>query len=161
MAHTATDPSSRPARASDGWPRRALLILALGGAAGLAIFLDAPLCPSAALLGVPCPGCGLTRATLALLHGDVHAAFRFHPLVFVLSPLFIGLMASALFGYVRGPVQRAESRGWNTPWLARLAWLLFALVLGVWVARFFGAFGGPAPVHPLAHSPFVIDIGKR
>jgi hypothetical protein len=157
LAHTATDPSSRPAWASVGWLRRAFVVLSLGGAAGLAVFLDAPLCPSAALFGVPCPGCGLTRATLALLHGDVHAAFKFHPLVFVLSPLFIGLMASALLGYVRGPVQRPAQLFWSTRWFTWLASLLLLLVLGVWVARFFGAFGGPVPVHPLTHSPFVVS----
>ena len=32
------------------------------------------------LIGIPCPGCGLTRAYLSLLHCDVPAAFRFHPL---------------------------------------------------------------------------------
>jgi hypothetical protein len=134
-----------------------LLVFGLAGAAALAVLLDAPLCPSAALLGIPCPGCGLTRATLALLRGDVRTAFHFHPLVFVLSPLFIGLLASALVDYVRGPIQRARRRSWNTPWLGRALWLLLALMLGVWVARFFGAFGGPAPVHPLAKSPFVSE----
>lgn len=154
LAHHATDPSTRPAWASSGWPRRALLVLGLGAAGGVAILLDAPLCPSAALFGIPCPGCGLTRATLALVRGDVLTAFHFHPLVFVLSPLFIGLMASALLDYVRGPVRREPRAGWNTPWLGPALWVLFALLLGVWIARFFGAFGGPAPVHPLAHSPF-------
>jgi hypothetical protein len=32
------------------------------------------------------------------------------------------------------------------PWLARVAMLLAALEIGVWVARFCGAFGGPVPV---------------
>lgn len=155
LAHDATTPSTRPAWASSGWPRRALLVFALGGAGALAVLLDAPLCPSAALLGIPCPGCGLTRATLALLRGDVGGAFHFHPLVFVLSPLFIGLLANALVDYVRGPIQRAPRRRWNTPWLGPALWLLLALMLGVWGARFFGAFGGPAPVRPLAHSHFV------
>ena len=157
LAHDATDPSTRPAWASSGWPRRALLVFGLAGAGALAVLLDAPLCPSAALLGIPCPGCGLTRATLALLRGDLHAAFHFHPLVFVLSPLFIGLLASALVDYVRGPIQRAPRRSWNTPWLGRGLWLLLALMLGVWVARFFGALGGPAPVHPLVNSPFMSE----
>lgn len=160
LAHEATDPTSRPAWASSGWPRRALLVLGLSGAAALAVLLDAPLCPSAALLGIPCPGCGLTRATLALLHGDVGAAFHFHPLVFVLSPLFVGLMVNALFDYVRGPTAQPAVKRGSAPWLNHALWLLLVLVLGVWVARFFGALGGPVSVRALAHSPFVSHAGE-
>lgn len=39
-----------------------------------------------------CPGCGLTRAMLAFLHGDVVAAFNYHPcygLVILAIPIFI------------------------------------------------------------------------
>ncbi|MGC4092378.1 MAG: DUF2752 domain-containing protein [Polyangiaceae bacterium] len=149
LAPLATDPLL-----SAGWKRRALLVTALAFAGAVLIFVDAPLCPSAAVFGVPCPGCGLTRATLALLRGDLHAALHFHPLVFVLAPLFAGAMLSALWDYVRGPARVAPSRLRASPWLARAGWLLLALVLGVWVARFFGAFGGPAPVRALGGSPF-------
>lgn len=30
------------------------------------------------VLGIPCPGCGMTRAYLALLFGDIVGAFRWH-----------------------------------------------------------------------------------
>ena len=32
------------------------------------------------LFGIPCPGCGFTRAILAALRLDFAAAFRFHPM---------------------------------------------------------------------------------
>ena len=37
-------------------------------------------CPIKFLTGVSCPGCGLTRATLAFLRGDLKQAFYYHPL---------------------------------------------------------------------------------
>lgn len=35
-------------------------------------------CPSKAALEFPCPGCGLTRASVALLHGDFAHALHMH-----------------------------------------------------------------------------------
>lgn len=37
--------------------------------------------------GLDCPGCGMTRASLALLDGDIYQAFRWNMLVFFLAPL--------------------------------------------------------------------------
>ncbi|HEX5099987.1 MAG TPA: DUF2752 domain-containing protein [Polyangiaceae bacterium] len=120
----------------------------LAGVAALVALTDTPLCPTAFFLGVPCPGCGLTRATLALLRGDVHGAMHFHPLVFVLTPLFGVALGTALVEYVRGPHAHASlPPAW---WTGRtglvLASALLVLVVGVWALRFAGFFGGPVPV---------------
>lgn len=135
-----------------GVVRRGLTLLALGSAFALIAATGLPLCPMAGVLGIPCPGCGLTRATLALLHGDIATAFHFHPLVFVISPLFAWLTASAAIGYVRGPRARPNLK----PWLAsRTATVLLSALLvatfAVWLARFAGYFGGPAPVETFRH----------
>ena len=54
---------------------------------GAVLLSGLPLCPFRMMTGIPCPGCGLTRATLHALTGDFAGALRFHPLVFVLAPL--------------------------------------------------------------------------
>ena len=41
------------------------------------------------LTGFPCPACGMSRALICALHGDFSAAFRFHPLFWILPLDFI------------------------------------------------------------------------
>lgn len=43
-------------------------------------------CPIRALTGIPCPSCGMTRATFDLLRLDFADAFSNHPFVFVVYP---------------------------------------------------------------------------
>ena len=40
---------------------------------------------------VPCPGCGMTRACLALTHGDFADAWRYHPFSFLIVGAAIGM----------------------------------------------------------------------
>lgn len=112
-------------------------------ALALSLALGIPLCPWASLFHVPCPGCGLTRATLALLRGDFRAAVSLHPLVLVV-PLAV-VVALAL-----GFADRSPSETPRTGRLRKVGLVfLFAvslLALGLWILRFFGYFGGPVPV---------------
>ena len=39
--------------------------------------------------GIPCPGCGMTRACLAILQGEFSTAWRYHPFSFLLIGLTI------------------------------------------------------------------------
>lgn len=43
-------------------------------------------CPIRYVTGIPCPGCGMSRAAFALLHLDFAGAFAAHPMVFVIFP---------------------------------------------------------------------------
>lgn len=61
-------------------------------------------CPLKWATGVPCPGCGLTRASVSLLRGDFAAAFDAH----AFAPLLLaGLAAFAVAGFL--PAARREA----------------------------------------------------
>lgn len=47
-------------------------------------------CPSKLLYHIPCPGCGITRATLRFLHFDIKGALLMNPnVIFSITFLFI------------------------------------------------------------------------
>lgn len=46
----------------------------------LLVLLFSYRCPFRLLFGIPCPGCGMTRAFLCLLRLDIRGAFHYHPL---------------------------------------------------------------------------------
>jgi hypothetical protein len=124
---------------------RAARLAALGAALVSLAALGAPLCPFAAVTGRPCPGCGLTRATLALVHGHVREALGYHPLAPLVSPLVVGFLAYGAAAYVRKGRWPA-TQGVAAGRLVAVGLALWALLLGVWIARFLGAFGGPVAV---------------
>lgn len=123
--------------------------MALGvGAFALAVHSDFPLCPLAGSVGIPCPGCGLTRATLALLHGDLHTALHLHPLVLLLTPLVVTVAAVTAWDLLGDADQkpRAAALFGNGRVVSRLAAIVLVLTVSVWLARFAGFLGGPVPV---------------
>lgn len=73
-------------------------------------------CPLRWATGIPCAGCGMTRAVVSLLKGDVQSALHFHPLVFILP-------AVACIYLCRGHISKRVLYV-----LAALAALLFAAV---------------------------------
>lgn len=47
------------------------------------------MCPMVVLTGLPCPGCGLTRAGFSVLRMDFCGAWRIHPFIFPIILLII------------------------------------------------------------------------
>lgn len=125
--------------------------LAVLAAAGALIAVDGYLCPFAALTGWPCPGCGLTRASLALLQGQFERALQLHPLVPVLLPLLGLVVARGFADGIGGRWAARSAKLWSALRLESNAfWLLLTvLVLGVWLVRWGGGLGGPVPVDSL------------
>lgn len=46
-------------------------------------------CPIRAVIGIPCPGCGLTRAWLAAFQLDFYAAILHHPMFWSIPLLYL------------------------------------------------------------------------
>jgi hypothetical protein len=120
-------------------------MLGLGALLATLLLIGIPICPMAFLLHVPCPGCGLTRATLRLLHGDIHGAMAFHPLALLMVPTLGAYFGFNAVGYVLyndwGIVESRLGRACNP-----IFTVLLITGFATWIARFFGAFGGPVPV---------------
>ena len=99
------------------------------------VFLHLPLweCPFFKVTGLPCPGCGLTRACLLLLQGDVHGSFRFH----AFAPVFIVLISMMLIATVL-PKTVAEPLIHKAETLERktgITIIIFSGLILYWLAR--------------------------
>jgi hypothetical protein len=102
------------------------------------------ICPAAGLLGVPCPSCGLTRASVEVLKGDFHRAYELHAGVYVVWPYLILVFADWV-----GATRRRRSSA-NEPldrWISLMGGVVLALLVALWGARLAGYFGGPVTVN--------------
>jgi|SRR6185295_2324241 len=96
------------------------------------------LCPFALILGLPCPGCGITRALGHATHGQLREAFEFN----AIWPLLLGYLVF-LWIYQMIEVVRGEPPKLPTYKIGATA--IFVL-LGFWVVRlaWFFSHGGLA-----------------
>lgn len=131
-----------PGPAAPSWFRRhvppwappvALGVVAVAGclalrAANPVTESNPPACPFKIMTGLDCPGCGATRATNALLHGNLGAALDHNLLLVLLLPVIVlayGLWLLRSFG-VAVP---------ELPRLRRWAPALIVLTLAFWGLR--------------------------
>lgn len=73
----------------------------------VANLLRIPVCPMVLLTGLPCPGCGMTRAAVLFLQGHWRQAWQMHPFFYVLLVL---AAAAAFSRYVLGREAAAVKR---------------------------------------------------
>ncbi|MGC8785510.1 MAG: DUF2752 domain-containing protein [Armatimonadota bacterium] len=107
---------------------RTLLLAAILGMIGVAAYWLQPyaehaptICLFHVITGKPCPTCGMTRATCALVHGEWTKAIRYHPLV---VPFWVALIAM-LWAHFVLPLSEKTER-WR-----RLSLWAFLGVVGV------------------------------
>ena len=95
-----------------------LIVLGICIAVLLLSLLGAIPCLWRTTFGIPCPGCGMSRAYQALLNGDFLLAWQQHPL-FWLVPLVVGI---CIF----------KKGAWQSLWL----WgVVGGLMIGVYLVR--------------------------
>lgn len=114
---------------------QAFLLLLAGAATGPILFVVNPAtsplfppCPLRWATGWLCPGCGSLRAMHQLLHGEVAAAFALNPLMLMLLPLTIFLLAQHLVSVLR-------PRAFERALPATAVWALLLLTVTYAVAR--------------------------
>lgn len=98
---------------------------------------DGPVvCPFRLLTGLPCPGCGLTRAWVYLTHGQWHDSFLANPFGGVLLALVLALVVAVIAARVRKAPPVDLEALIRRPWLRAIfaAWLVFSVVRLVVVA---------------------------
>ncbi len=83
------------------WRRMVGPVSTIGGLAAATLFIAVvdpnqpghyPVCPTKALFGLDCPGCGGLRATHDLAHGDVVSAFGHNALWVLLVPIAVVML---------------------------------------------------------------------
>lgn len=90
-----------------------------------------PLCPTNALLGVDCPGCGMLRGTHALLTGDVPRALDHNMLLLVLVPLTLVLLVRWTRQAWRGVVPDVSARTFRLRTRIIVVGMVLVLAFGV------------------------------
>src|SRR5271168_302082 len=68
-----------------------------------------PVCPTKALLGIDCPGCGSLRMLYWLLHGDLSAALKFNGF----GLLAVILLVRAYMAWTYGRLAGRRVRSWQ------------------------------------------------
>lgn len=95
----------------------------------LPVTSDATICFVRRATGFPCPGCGMTRAFGSLAHGDWAAAWRLHPLSFLVAAELAGGWLLWGLGAWRGAAVLSRSR------VDALLLANAALLVTVWLVR--------------------------
>jgi hypothetical protein len=118
------------------WSALALVGIAVLQGGLVALGVDGWRCPIKAVLGVPCPGCGLSAAMILLLQGEWRAALSSH----AFAPVFLfGFVLMTVVSLLPGRLHQGVVR-WIAALECRTGVVMFAL-LGLvvyWGFRLFG-----------------------
>lgn len=125
--------------------RAALFAAAMGACTFLLYSAHVP-CGFARIFHTPCPGCGSTRAMIALLSGDLHSFLRYNPFAPFMTAILVALAVQAFASLLATGTFRRVGDGAVGVLVSHGALVIATLELVVWIARFAGFLGGPVPV---------------
>jgi hypothetical protein len=125
--------------------RAAIFVSVLAGVTYLLAAAQVP-CGFARIFHVPCPGCGSTRAMLALASGDLDGLVHYNPLAPFMTLLVVALAGQALASVLATGTFRRVGDGAIGMVVARGVMVVGALEVVVWIARFGGFLGGAVPI---------------
>jgi hypothetical protein len=138
---SADSPASAPARIG----RAAIFAAGLAVVTYLLSAAQVP-CGFARIVHLPCPGCGSTRAMLALASGDLAGLVRYNPLAPFMTLLVVVLAGQAFASVLATGTFRRVGDGAIGLYVSRGVMVIAGLEILVWIARFGGFLGGPVPV---------------
>lgn len=101
-------------------------------------------CLARRLLGLDCPGCGLTRSFICLAHGEIVTACRHNPAAVWLFPLVVLQIPLRTLQIWR---IRHGLREWNSTSWSWFVWPFLAILIGQWfikIANSWMILGSPA-----------------
>lgn len=79
--------------------------------------------------GLKCPGCGVTRMCVALMHLDFANAYESNQMIFILSPVLLLIFLTCVAGYIR-------KGSWETNRIQNaVLYVCIALLIGFGIAR--------------------------
>jgi hypothetical protein len=96
-------------------------------------------CPFKVLTGLPCPGCGMTRSVVTLLHGDLGMSVYYHPLGIALVAVMVAL--AVIDGWTwwheaqAGPARSSPAWLMNRVMLTPAPWVAIGMLTLVWFVR--------------------------
>lgn len=110
-------------------------------------FLLGTSCLFQSTFGIPCPACGSTRSSYALIQGDVKKALYWHPLIFLSLAILIGTISIVLYDEVKKQRAYREGKEYKMRTLSSKFWFVFSgilvLYLIVYVIRFLDLYPNP------------------
>ena len=119
-------------RIRERWTIAVALLILVGIGAVALLNLQSP-CFVKEWLGMPCPGCGMTRAAHAFLKGDFAGVNHWHPMFWTLFPL-LGYFVACVFS------RRLREKIW-------IPLLVFGVAMvACWVIRMILFFPGTPPM---------------